>query len=297
MFGYVKIRKADLRVKEYEFYKAVYCGLCHHQKKLSRRLRYTLSYDMVMLALARMGVAGERACFSKKRCPVHPVKGCLTVDASESLAYTAAASAILLYEKLRDDIHDERALKRLLSKFFLKSTKKALRHADLPALHGQVTTYLDALSTCESKKSPSVYDGAEIFGKLLGEVFAYDPNESLTKAQTVALFELGYRTGRFIYILDAYADREKDAKENRYNPFNQNGDVFDTDGKKNALVTALDMEMVQAAIALDLLAISDRGIHAILENLVKLGLGDVARAIILKNQTHKTLQAESEMPR
>ena len=66
MFGYVKVRKGDLRIKEYEFYKAVYCGLCHHQKKLSRRLRYSLSYDMVMLSLIRMGVSGEKACFLKK---------------------------------------------------------------------------------------------------------------------------------------------------------------------------------------------------------------------------------------
>ena len=70
MFGYVRIRKGDLRVKEYEFYKAVYCGLCHHQKKLSRRLRYTLSYDLVLLALIRMGVANETCCFLKKRCPI-----------------------------------------------------------------------------------------------------------------------------------------------------------------------------------------------------------------------------------
>ena len=280
MFGYVRVRKGDLRVKEYEFYKAVYCGLCHHQKKLSRRLRYTLSYDTVFLALARMGISGEKASFLNKRCLVHPCKGCLT---SPSLRYTAKASAVLLYEKLSDDIADEKGMKKLLARIFKKSAKKALRHADTEALSIRVKRYLYELSDLERENCPSVYPPAEVFGKLLGEVFAFDEENAFTEEEKNALYTLGYRTGRFIYILDAYADREDDARDGKYNPFNLSQTPLD-DAAKAALITALDLEMVASREVLNENTVKDGGILAILENLVALGLPDVARSIIEKNE-------------
>lgn len=294
MFGYVKVRRGDLRIKEYEFYKAVYCGLCHHQKKLSRRLRYSLSYDMVMLSLIRMGVTNERACFAKKRCPIHPLKGCLTVANSKSLAYTASASAILLYEKLRDDINDERGFRRLGAKLMAKGAYKAMKHAPILPLADSVRAHLDDLTLCERAKSPSVYEGAEHFGKLLGEVFSYDNGEGFSDLTKNDLYEIGYRTGRFIYILDAYADRKEDKKEGKYNPFNESGSDTESDAFKSKLITALDMEMVAASAALDRLALEDGGIHAILENLLKLGLGDTARSVIHDNKTLTLIEKESE---
>ena len=50
MFGYVKPDKSELRIKEYETYKAVYCALC---KELGKRYglmsRLTLNYDYTFL--------------------------------------------------------------------------------------------------------------------------------------------------------------------------------------------------------------------------------------------------------
>jgi len=293
LFGYVRIRKGDLRVKEYEFYKAVYCGLCHHQKKLSRRLRYSLSYDMVLLALVRMGASDERACFLKKRCPAHCLKGCLTVDASESLAYTASASAILLYEKLCDDIRDEKGFKRFLAKLMKRGAKKAMAHAENPALRFTVKRYLYELDDLEAQGCQNLYDVADVFGKLLGEVFAFDEKNCFSDEAKDNLYKIGYRTGRFIYILDAYEDREDDEKRGKYNPFVQSCKDLDQ-AAKESLVTALDMEMVEAKNALEKLGISDGGIRAILENLLTLGLPDVARRIILQNQPLAEIQTESD---
>ena len=55
MFGYVKPDKAELLVKEYEFYRATYCGVCRAMKKYTGVLSNVgLSYDSVALALVRM---------------------------------------------------------------------------------------------------------------------------------------------------------------------------------------------------------------------------------------------------
>lgn len=293
VFGYVKLRRGDLRIKEYEFYKAVYCGLCHHEKRLSRRLRYTLSYDMVLLALLRLGATGERSCFLKKRCPVHPVKGCLTVDRSESLRYTAAASAILLYEKLKDDIADERGFRRFAAKLMAKGAYKAMKHDPMPLVAERVREGLFALAECEKRGSSDVYEGADLFGRMLGEVFCYDNGTSLSREAVISLREIGYRVGRFIYMLDAYADRLDDQKEKKYNPFNRSGEDLEDSAFRERLLTALDMEMVQASVALDLLAIDDGGIRAILENLLKLGLPDTARAVVTGQKTHDMIIKET----
>ena len=55
MFGYVKPVTAELLVKDYEFYRATYCGVCRAMKKHTGALsNVTLSYDSVLLALVRM---------------------------------------------------------------------------------------------------------------------------------------------------------------------------------------------------------------------------------------------------
>lgn len=57
MFGYIRPFQPELRMKEYEAYKSVYCGLC---KELGRRYgifaRFTLSYDFTFLAILSMAV-------------------------------------------------------------------------------------------------------------------------------------------------------------------------------------------------------------------------------------------------
>lgn len=69
MFGYVKAYKPELKVRDYEQYKAVYCSLC---KTLGREYglfaRLTLSYDFTFAALLRLALSGECPGFHKSRC-------------------------------------------------------------------------------------------------------------------------------------------------------------------------------------------------------------------------------------
>ena len=52
MFGYVRIRKPELLVKDYECYKGFYCGLCHSLRdNYGLRGQVTLTYDMTFLVL------------------------------------------------------------------------------------------------------------------------------------------------------------------------------------------------------------------------------------------------------
>ena len=54
MFGYVKPYKPELRVRELEEYKAVYCGLCRELgQSFGLFARFTLSYDFAFLAMLK----------------------------------------------------------------------------------------------------------------------------------------------------------------------------------------------------------------------------------------------------
>lgn len=75
MFGYIKPVKAELKVKEWEAYQGIYCGLC---KQLAKRYgffaRMTLNYDFVFLAMLDMALHGKRIHFCREHCIVHPFK-------------------------------------------------------------------------------------------------------------------------------------------------------------------------------------------------------------------------------
>lgn len=282
MFGYIRPCRAELKMKEYDYYKSVYCGLCHAEKHLARSLRYTLSYDLVTLALLRIGVSAECSVFKMKKCPVHPVKGCLCTVESASLDYAASVAAILVYHKLLDDIADERGLRRLFAKWMLRSAKKAMAASPLPDLAEGVKGELMRLSALEKAKADSVYEGADSFGRLLSFVFAYGIAEG-EKADP--LEKLGFHMGRVIYILDAYADRKDDEKEGKYNPFLLTGE--DTDSKEftERLSTALDWEISHSLAALDALGIADGGVYAILHNIIAFGLPDVIKGVVSEKKS------------
>ncbi len=74
MFGYIIVHKPELKVREYETYKASYCGLCRSLKKRHGRIgQMTLSYDMTFLALLLTGLYEPETITGCERCIAHPV--------------------------------------------------------------------------------------------------------------------------------------------------------------------------------------------------------------------------------
>ena len=73
MFGYVRPYKPELRFKEFDAYKAVYCSLCKEiGRRYGRVLRLTLSYDLTFLALLQLSLRDLPICLEKKRCVCNP---------------------------------------------------------------------------------------------------------------------------------------------------------------------------------------------------------------------------------
>ena len=75
MFGYIRVRESELRVRELSLYRAAYCGLCRSLgRECGQVSRIYLSYDLTFMALVRAALAGETFRVGEHRCPVHPAR-------------------------------------------------------------------------------------------------------------------------------------------------------------------------------------------------------------------------------
>ncbi len=272
MFGYVKPDKAELLVKEYEFYRATYCGVCRAMKHNTGALsNATLSYDSVFLALTRMLYVPDADIGAKpRRCIAHPMKKRPMLNENEALVYTAKAFSILTYYKLADDLHDEALGKRLLTGAAKPVTVAAKRRAAIPELESVVSDRLSRISELEAEGCPSVDLPAALFGELLGEVFAY----GLPEGDKLVPYRLGYHLGKFIYAADAAEDYEKDRRSGSYNPFVLSyGGAELTDENRQSVKCALLLECRSIEGAVNLLPFGNRAtIENILRNIIYLGL-------------------------
>ena len=277
MFGYVKPLQGELKVKEYEFYKASYCGLCRALKKKSLILPFTLSYDFVFLAILRMAVAKEMPEVRKIRCIAHPFrKNKPALSLTPSLEKTASAAALLVYYNLKDDVADKKGIRKLGAAVLLPLTGRVRKkNMGDGLLDSVIADALALISGDERAEAASPYACAETFGILLGTVFA-DGEEGEQKR---ALFQIGRRVGRWIYLLDAADDAPKDAKKGGYNPFVLGGDYQRPDFAENMEI-ALNCELTEAAEQLERLQIADPGLLNILRNILYLGMPAVARRVL-----------------
>ena len=120
MFGYVVVNKPELKFREFDVYRAYYCGLCHSLSKrhgLSGQL--TLSYDMTFLVILLSSLYEPEHSVTSKRCIVHPIKR-QNIISSEFTDCVADMNVILSYFKCLDDWHDDRSVLKLAYSKLLK---------------------------------------------------------------------------------------------------------------------------------------------------------------------------------
>jgi len=220
LFGYVKPDKQELKVKEYETYKAVYCSLC---RTLGRQYgvfaKALLTYDATFYVLLRKSVLQSAPdCAHSGVCRFNPLKKCNYIDEDEILRTAAGLSVIMFYYKLLDEIADSGFFKRsglkLLLPFaklkFQKAVKKYSYFNDIIKLS------VEKQAQTESENSPSVDLACDASAKALGEIFSYDIP---TELQRKNAYRVGYCIGRYVYLADAFDDIEKDLKSGSYNVF------------------------------------------------------------------------------
>lgn len=272
MFGYVKPVLGDMLVREHEFYKATYCGICRAMKKHTGVLsNVTLSYDSVFLALVRMlYIPDSDFAAEQRRCIAHPTKKRPMLKENPAIEYTARAFAVLTYYKLKDDLQDESGFKKLGVNAVRPIASVANSKASLDELSQILSDRLDRITALEKSKCESVDTPASLFGELLGEIFAH----GLPEGDRLVPYEVGYHLGKFIYAADAAEDYERDVKSGSYNPYVllYGGKPLTSENKQN-IKCGLLLECKRIEAAVNLLPFGSRAtIENIINNIIYLGL-------------------------
>lgn len=283
MFGYIKPSAPDLRVREYELYKAVYCGLCYSLgKKVTCTSRLSLSYDFAFLALVRMALVRESGTLIKKRCIAHIGKKRNVVVDSNELNITARLSALLTYYKIKDDIADSKGFKRFAVRFLLPSASRMKKKAKIDwECENYINERLSELSKLEKEGCDSLDRVSEPFGALMAKICAYG-FEKGSPAQRIAS-EIGRHIGRFIYIIDAIDDYSEDIKSGSYNPFTYiyGSDILKFTKDTPLLKDALIMTLSSVADAVELIDFNDFGeFGEIIKNTIYIGLPALVDKVI-----------------
>ena len=228
MFGYVTVYKPELKVKEYEAYKGVYCTLCKEMGKDYGILsRFLLSYDGAFYVLYKMGLNNEIVTAEKSRCTFNPCKKCAKITCESDIYKLASTiTVVLAYFKLVDNLKDSKGIKKQLLYFllpyFLYLKRKALKK--YPDIFNEIEKGMKEQFEIEKDSNASLDKSAHPTAQMLGWLFAY--NECETTKQSA--YDFGYQLGRVVYFLDAFDDYEKDTKENTYNPLKNEKDYIET---------------------------------------------------------------------
>ncbi len=225
MFGYIGINKPELKIKDFERYREYYCGLCHSLGNRHGLLgQISLSYDATFAAVLLSALYEPETYRMQSGCVLHPV-GKKRFLANQIIDYVADMNVLLTYYKCKDDWLDDRNALKLSYGVVLK--KQAGRvEKRFPDKAKAIKTYLDTIYELENKCDRSIDKLSAAFGGIMSEILdvslkdidAMDKNRYGDRWKP-ELKTLGFNLGKFIYIMDAFDDVEKDSKKGSFNPF------------------------------------------------------------------------------
>lgn len=212
MFGYININGSELTEENKKTYQAYYCGLCRQLKDgCGTKGQILLSYDLTFLIVLLTGLYELENKKIEFLCPLHPTKR-RKAFINEATEYAADMNLVLAYHNLIDDWKDDhsyakKALAKILDKDYARIIEKYPRQVKA------LEYYMEQTEKLERQKESNLDLVSGLTGEMLGEIFCW--KEDIWKEE---LKTLGFYMGKFIYLMDAYEDFEKDKKKNVYNP-------------------------------------------------------------------------------
>ena len=213
MFGYVNANWKELPEDRKKRFGSVYCGVCRRIREQSGNLsRLGLRYDIAFLSTLLMSLYEPEEESGPNACALHPITKRPWVD-NAFIRYGADMNVALAYYNCMDDWQDDRkpAAKAMAGVFGKNMSRIEERY---PRQCAAIAGCIAQLSRLEQENCPSPDETANCFGNLLAELFVVQED-----LWAPTLRELGFHLGRFVYLLDAAVDFDRDKKQGRYNPY------------------------------------------------------------------------------
>ncbi len=274
MVGYIKPYKPELKIKEYNLYKSVYCRLC---KSLGQNFgpisRLTLSYDCTFLYILCLALRDSCVSIKSGHCLVNPLKKCnFYDDDNDKFGFISALSVMLSYYKLKDNIKDNKFINKIrnscLLPFFIYSYRKA--SLQYPEINQIIIDFISQQDEVEKLSSGTIDQCSEPTANMLSRLLMLISNDEV---QQRILREFGYFIGKWIYLMDAADDIDEDLKNGNFNPFVINlinNKKIDKDSIISYCNSILNQSLSRAIEAYNLLDIFN--FKEILDNILNFGL-------------------------
>ena len=272
MFGYVTINRGELKVRELETYESYYCGLCRVLKDHYGLAGCTmLNYDMTFLGMLLSSLYEEKEEPAKRVCRPGFKRLLLkkkskkqfsqTAVVTESLGYAADMNYMLAYHNHMDNWLDEHSFASLNMVHLMQKNYRRLAKK-YPRQHKAIASYIQKLHICEAANEKNIEAAANLTGEAMAEIYA-----SKDDYWQDTLRQMGYYMGKFIYLMDAYDDVDKDSKNGSYNPFKE---LYKQEGFEEKVRQYLALIMSCCCRAFEVLPIIDNA--EIMRNILYAGV-------------------------
>lgn len=270
-------------MREYDAYRGVYCAVCRSLgKRYGRLSRLVLTYDSTFYAMLLLALKPQCPGFVKKHCVVNPLKPCLFCQEEAAAAQAAALCVMLAAHKLRDDRND-RGKGRVRAFWLLPFTKRPYRRAaaDYPWMEEAVRRGMEAQAAVEAQPDAGLDACADPTACMLGVIFAHASGADAQAPLTRVLQQVGYFLGRWVYLMDAADDVEKDAASGDFNWFVRAFSVKPDsppallEQVRLSANASLNVTVARLLAALRLVELND--FSSVLFNIVELGLPETQR--------------------
>ena len=268
MFGYISPDTPYLFKKDETLYKALYCGLCKSiGAGCGQIARTALQYDMAFTSALVHNIRGEDVKIKKAHCAVHWLKRRPIAAVDDTAIALGCVNTALAYFKLCDDKADgeKRGVLRHLYKSGYKRVLK--RH---PRVAEIISNQMQAQSALEKANCAVIDEACEPTANMMKELSVYLLNEYSTD-KTKKLF---YNLGKWVYLIDALDDYDKDVKKSRYNVlFNVYGENCRSEAvKKGEKELVFIFDMLFAQLRESLSAIQFHFNHDLTDNIILRGI-------------------------
>lgn len=258
MFGFVRPAMDKLEETDKDIFNGYYCGVCKSiAKRYTPLARMALSFDCTFLALFLSAVNANEPHLTDFRCVLRKRKQIV----NDAVDYSADINVLLTYYKMVDDVNDDGSLKAKVGKSVFKNPYNKAKAAH-PNIDKVICSNLDYLYSLERDKCDNPDFVADAFGRLL-EGIAGNGCHMDRRAMNVC-----YNLGKYIYLIDAFVDYEKDIKNKSYNVFYEKyGEVEDLKDKVSFLFECTLSQMVMEYQGMDISVNKN-----IIDNILYLGI-------------------------
>lgn len=294
MFGYINPDTPYLFIKDEKLYKALYCGLCKSiGAGCGQTARTAITYDMAFVSALVHNIRCEDVQIKKAHCCIHPFKRRYIASKDETTIMLGCINTALAYYKLCDDKADgdKKGIFRHAFKGGFRRAKK--RHPQAVEI---IRNQLEKQSALEKRNCSIIEEAAEPTAEMMQRLSDYMFADKATD-NTRGLF---YALGKWIYLIDALDDYDKDVKKNRYNPFyNSFKDLKKEDAvKNNGEELAFIFDSIFADMRKNLSGINFRYNKDLTDNIILRGIPMKTRAVLYgecanKKRTKKNEQKKS----